>query len=233
MENLIEIASNKCMRFDLLKTNVDAVLNSERYTRSKLVTNNLIANSRSGEEAGKALYTILMANDPIVNDVNYSRCFKSTKYVTYNETEISKSEYDVKGLASIQKSTAVIAPSWDGNENGKILLKLTRQTHKKNDPYTGIVYNISTETFNELPAHNIFGQFDHEFTLPSKFDTKFLLEVIIVNSLSLSLSIFLSLNTFSHLLIILFFSLSHFFLVCLLSNSVIQSFSHSVIKCFS
>jgi hypothetical protein len=161
------------------------------------VTNNLIANSRSGEEAGKALYTILMAKDPIVNDVNYSRCFKTTKYVTYNETEILKSEYDVKGLVSIQNSTAVLAPSWDGNENGKILLKLTRRTFTKNDRYSGIVYNISTETFNELPAPNIFGQFDHEFKLPSKFNTKFLLEVIIVNSLSLSFNLFISLYIFS------------------------------------
>jgi hypothetical protein len=245
MENLIEIASNKVMRFELLKTNVDAVHNSERYTRSKEVTNNLIADSRCGVEAGKALYKMLIEIFPvIINGVDYSRTFKTKRYATYNETEYSKAEYDIKILACLQKTTAVLAPSWDGKEDGKILLQLTRRTHKKNNPYTGVVYNISTDTFEELPVYDIFGQFDHEFKLPSSFDAECLLEVIIVviplycsrslalfiyfyPSLSLSLSLFLSISlcfveSFSH-------SFSHSFIHSVI-HSVIHSENHSVIQ---
>jgi hypothetical protein len=170
IENLIEIASKKAMRLQRLQSNVDAVHNSLRPSRSRQPQTDTVV-------AGNELYSLLMEENAVVLEKRYIVSTRTRHYMTFNETTHIKGEFNVAALACLQKLTAVVAPSWDGKAEGKILLKIIRRNFKKNNVYSAIVYDITTAIIIETPIANIFGQFDYISNLPQEINVESLLEV--------------------------------------------------------
>jgi hypothetical protein len=89
---------------------------------------------------------------------------------------------------------AVIAPSWDGKDKGKILVKIIRRNHQKNGKYIGIIYDIGTNKIAEYSIKDILYKFNYQKNIPIAIKLQKLLEVIIVFYLTLSVSLSVSLS---------------------------------------
>jgi precorrin-6B methylase 2 len=177
IQTLIQIASNKQLRLERLEMNVDAVLNSERSSRSKQLVDAGNATCEGDcATAGKMLYSLLMKKSCQINDFSYIQSRKTKNYVTYNETP-DRTEVDLKGLVGLKRHSAVIAPCWDGNEDGIILIKLVQRNFQRNNPYIAIIYDIQTDEIAEFPVKDIFDQFNYECGLPSTINIESLLNV--------------------------------------------------------
>jgi hypothetical protein len=191
MKTLIQIASDKELRLARIQTNVDAVLNSERLTRSKHAI--IDDDSADNAAAGKLLFDLLMVKYPIVNDFLYDLSSKTKFYAIFNETNEINSETDILGFACMTELAAVKAPSWDGKDKGKILIKLIRRKFQRNRQFIGIIYDIATDKIAEYPVKDILQKFNYQKNIPIAIKLQELLEVNFALFLTLSVSLSFSL----------------------------------------
>jgi hypothetical protein len=177
MKGLIELASDKEQRLKRLEKHVGAVLNRERLTRSNNTI--IIADSACRNDytkAGNELFHLLKTKSPVVKKILYQQSNKSKYYVDYNESLVGTLEWDVQALVCMKKELAIIAPCWDGNDEGKMLIKLTRR-NRRNNSYTALIYDLLTKDIYETAVKDVFDQFNYEIDLPPHIDIKSLIDV--------------------------------------------------------
>lgn len=170
---LIEIGISKSRRYEETSKLMHAFHNSEKSPRQQKV-DQILGNSAEKDE----LYDILCnVPNPIINGVLYERSINSTKrYARYNELLLKTAcRVELGALANKQYMKALIAPSYDGSINGKLLVSILYDKVTNKGSYIGVVYDILTKRLTEEPVLDLFNKFNHLHSMP--FDIADILKV--------------------------------------------------------
>ena len=166
-------ALNKHIRLQYCIQHLNAVEKAERFPRGNQLQfilggdSNTQSHIKEFGEAAKKLYKILCSDTPIVRGTTYTINKKTPTYCMYNVTAlIAAGKCEAMALCHVSSEKALIAPSFDGNPEGNILVGLIFNDISSNKKYCGVVYDILTNTFQEKAITDILNKFDHENSMP-------------------------------------------------------------------
>jgi len=177
------IARERHLRLDDAMNQVNAFHKSARGLRESQVRKilnepSLATDNESSVISAKKLFDILNneKGPSIINGVMLIPSLPSRSCIKYNEralSEMGKSEMDAISLRQSKK--AYFVPSFDGKEDGKILVGLVHdQTLTGNVPsYVGVVYNISTQKLERKSLQEWGDIFDYENSMPFDIENIF------------------------------------------------------------
>lgn len=162
----IDIASSKEKRFKQNESFLYSVGHFEKSPRLSQLKK--VLNDKVEVDSPQLFYKLNGQKSSTINHTLFTLCSCTRDYELFNVKELAEVGRSEASAATHKPSkTAVIVPSYDGKENGRILTSIIVDNCKKNNTkYIACVYDTVDKSFNEISLSSAMPIFDHENSFP-------------------------------------------------------------------
>lgn len=181
----IDIAVYKEKRFNQTESLIYANQNSEKSLRPAQVHKALNVKPNDGNSS-MLLFDLLSGKaSAVINQTLFTLsrtaiARKSSTYELFNVKELGLVGRSEASAATHKPSkSAVIVPSYDGKEDGRILVGIITDNCRgdKSTKYIACLYDTGKETFCEVVLTSVMSMFDHDNSFPPGVDLEAILKV--------------------------------------------------------